>query len=415
MKIKYCFLCYKGISSLRTHLKNNHKDYTVKEYYDKFLKTEEDGVCLNCKKVTPFNEYKLKYNTYCCNYCMKHSDIYKQRCANGVSKVWSLRTTKQKQEIGQKMLNTFKKNPKYKTIKRNFYKNMYKDKTDDEIKEIKKKRLNSLKTTWENRTDEENLEMQKKTRITKKKKYNDETYNNRKQAKETCLKKYDEEYWQRTKAGKTYMSNLYKNKTPQEMKTFKDAVSLGLKNMLKSDKEKWQQKRLKTVSKWSEKQRKEIQLKKKRTWSLKTPEEINKIIKKQIKNKVHKYLYKGISFHSFDEMSYYIYTIENTNSKIIRNDCDFYLTYKIDGEEKSYYPDFIVDGIYVEIKGLQFFENKNPSNKMINPYNRSEKEDKIYEAKHQCMIKNNVKIITDCEQYKKYTIDKYGYKAIIGE
>ena len=415
MKIKYCFLCYKGISSLGTHLRFNHKDYTIKEYYDKFLKTEEDGVCLNCKNVTPFNEYKLKYNTYCCDYCMKHSDIYKQRCANGVSKVWNLRTTKQKQEIGQKILNTFKENPKYETIKRNAFKNIFKDKTDIEIEKIKNKRLNSLKTTWLNRTDEENLEMQRKTRTTKKKKYNDETYNNRKQAKETCLKKYDEEYWQRTKDGKTFMSNLYKNKTTQEMELFKDAVSFGLKNMSNSDKEKWQQKRLKTVSNWSEKQRKEIQLKKKLTWSLKTPEEINEIIKKQIKNKTHKYLYKGISFHSFDEMSYYIYTVENTDSKIIRNNCDFYLTYKVDGEEKSYYPDFIVDGIYVEIKGLQFFENKNPLNKMINPYNRCEKEDKIYEAKYCCMISNNVKIITDCEQYKKYTINKYGYKAIIGE
>lgn len=34
---------------------------------------------------------------------------------------------------------------------------------------------------------------------------------------------------------------------------------------------------------------------------------------------------------------------------------------------------------------------------MINPYNRSL--DDLAEAKHQCMIKNNIKIITDIKPY----------------
>ena len=59
-----------------------------------------------------------------------------------------------------------------------------------------------------------------------------------------------------------------------------------------------------------------------------------------------------------------------------------------------------------EIKGLQFFENKNPKNRMINPYDRSQ--DDLYEAKHQCMIKNNVKIITDFREFENYVNVKYG-------
>lgn len=32
---------------------------------------------------------------------------------------------------------------------------------------------------------------------------------------------------------------------------------------------------------------------------------------------------------------------------------------------------------------------------MICPYNRGEEKDKVAETKHQCMIKNNVKILTE--------------------
>jgi len=48
---------------------------------------------------------------------------------------------------------------------------------------------------------------------------------------------------------------------------------------------------------------------------------------------------------------------------------------------------------------------------MINPYDRSE--DPKYEAKHQCMINNNVEIITDTKLYTNYVITKYGKKVRI--
>lgn len=423
MKIKYCFLCYKGISSLGTHLRFNHKDYTIKEYYDKFLKTEEDGVCLNCKNVTPFNEYKLKYNTYCCNYCMKHSDIYKQRCANGVSKVWNLRTTKQKQEIGQKILSTFKENPNYETIKRNGIKNIYKDKTDIEIEKIKHKRLNSLKTTWENKTDEENLEMQKKTRITKKKKYNDETYNNRKQAKETCLAKYGSEYWSSSDVGRKYISKSLLNMNTENKNKWINNVKKSLENRTKEEIELSNKKRLETLKCRTDEQKEKTNIKYKTTWSLKTKEELHTIHNKQLKNRrTYKYKYFGISFHSYDEMSFYIYNVECENKLVYRNEGDFCLPYEFNNKMYFYYPDFIIDNKIIEIKGLQFFKEKNPNNVMICPYHKKddtletiENRNKKAESKHQCMLKNNVEIITDCSRYMQYTKSKYGNKVVIGE
>ena len=51
--------------------------------------------------------------------------------------------------------------------------------------------------------------------------------------------------------------------------------------------------------------------------------------------------------------------------------------------------------MYFEIKGDHFFKDKNYNNKMICPFDHSQ--DALYEAKHQCMLKNNVIIITSTE------------------
>jgi hypothetical protein len=80
--------------------------------------------------------------------------------------------------------------------------------------------------------------------------------------------------------------------------------------------------------------------------------------------------------------------------------------YEYDGAEHKYYPDFRIDGQLIEIKGSHFFENKDPNGKMVNPYDHSL--DALYEAKHQCMIANNVHIIVDCNEQIRYVSTKYG-------
>lgn len=115
------------------------------------------------------------------------------------------------------------------------------------------------------------------------------------------------------------------------------------------------------------------------------------------------YIYNNLKFDSSWELAFYIYCIDK-GKNIIRETCSF--TYNCNGTDYSYFPDFRVNGALVEIKGLQFFENRNPNGKMINPFDRSL--DEKFEAKHQCMIKNNVKIITDCSKYIKYVSDVYG-------
>jgi len=71
-------------------------------------------------------------------------------------------------------------------------------------------------------------------------------------------------------------------------------------------------------------------------------------------------------------------------------------------------PDFRVGDELIEIKGLQFFEDRDPTKRMVNPYDHSQ--DDIYEAKHQCMLANGVKFLVgdDCKKYVDFVEEKYG-------
>jgi len=122
-----------------------------------------------------------------------------------------------------------------------------------------------------------------------------------------------------------------------------------------------------------------------------------------------KYFYDNTYFSSCPEIAYYIWLKDNNikfeyqpKSKAIK-----YLDCK--GEQHTYYPDFwIIDTDEIhEIKGLHCFEGFNKNNKMI--WFRHPEKNYIAEAKQQCMIKNNVRIITneDYKQYIDYCSDKF--------
>ena len=68
-------------------------------------------------------------------------------------------------------------------------------------------------------------------------------------------------------------------------------------------------------------------------------------------------------------------------------------------------PDFIVEGYIVKIKGDHFFKEDGT---MQNPFDHSL--DGLYEAKHQCMLKNDVKIIKvfEMKDILNYIYEKYG-------
>lgn len=113
----------------------------------------------------------------------------------------------------------------------------------------------------------------------------------------------------------------------------------------------------------------------------------------------HKYTYNELNFDSAAELAYFIWLIDNDAHFEYQPEISFAYTYN--GKTHMYHPDFMVENAFVEIKGAHFFED----GKMINPYDRTQ--DGLYEAKHQCMIDNSVKIITDYDEYIRYVNDKY--------
>lgn len=124
-----------------------------------------------------------------------------------------------------------------------------------------------------------------------------------------------------------------------------------------------------------------------------------------------KYKYDDKTFSSTYELAYYIWLKDSKIDFIYQADP---IPYEFDGVTKHYVPDFKVDDQLIEIKGIHFFENRDPNGKMINPFKRKDPpeivayRDMLMEAKHQCMLKHNVIIITDCSLYIEYVKTHYG-------
>lgn len=86
MILKYqkinCILCGKEFNSQGSHLRQHN--ITNKCYYDKYLKTDDEGKCLVCGEPTRYYSMKYGYKPYCSDKCAANSDILinnkKQTC-----------------------------------------------------------------------------------------------------------------------------------------------------------------------------------------------------------------------------------------------------------------------------------------------------------------------------------------------
>ena len=116
-----------------------------------------------------------------------------------------------------------------------------------------------------------------------------------------------------------------------------------------------------------------------------------------------RYAFNGLNFDSLPELAVYIWCKDNSIDFVYQPNVVF--CYEYNGVRHTYEPDFMIEGKIIEIKGDQFFKEDGT---MQNPYDHSQ--DEIYEAKHQCMLKNNVEI-WKYEKYSKcidYIDNKYG-------
>lgn len=130
-------------------------------------------------------------------------------------------------------------------------------------------------------------------------------------------------------------------------------------------------------------------------WKNATDEQKKRWSDSFVGNRFHKLEYDKRKFDSNWEIEFY----KCCQEKGVTPEQNFgYLLYECEGRQKRYYPDFKVGETIIEIKGPQFFDKE--TGNMICPYQRSD--DKEYEAKHQCMIKNNVVILKSLEEIHNY-------------
>ena len=282
-----CMICgfkttdFNGLSShLRLH------KVSSKEYYDKFLKKENEGFCKTCGNPTKFGRISIGYRAHCCKECIsKDSDV------------------------------------KYK--KETHFKETYGEEFSSNLQ------LQSVKE----------------------------------KIKQTCMERYG-----------------YEN--PTQVPQIKDKIKETFKEK----------------------------------YGVESPLLLEDV-KKDIYNKCEKlygskhcfrnlYKFDNKTFDSSWELMYYIYLKDNNINFYYHPNIEFEFLYL--NKIHKYNPDFLLldENLFVEIKGLQFFENKDSNNRMVCYYDRNK--DDLYEAKHQCMIEHNVQIITNISLYKNYIIKHYG-------
>jgi len=70
MECKICNRNFRSRRGLLQHLRYSHKNINKKEYYDKYLKSENEGICPVCGNSTNFRNEDFKYNDHCSISCV---------------------------------------------------------------------------------------------------------------------------------------------------------------------------------------------------------------------------------------------------------------------------------------------------------------------------------------------------------
>ena len=121
---------------------------------------------------------------------------------------------------------------------------------------------------------------------------------------------------------------------------------------------------------------------------------------KNKKHKFHSKKYPELTFDSKWEVKVYEFCRDRRID--VEYSPSISYEYEYDGRTWTYHPDFRINGRIYEVKGEHFFKVDESSGRevMINPYRDPEWSDeryawecRKYEAKHQCMLANNVIIL----------------------
>lgn len=106
MKINFREIC--AICGKKCDVKNHIKEHNIKskDYYDKYIKLPDEGICKTCGKLTPYRGLMGGYpQLYCSNKSKAQNPIEKAKH----SATMKNKTKKEKDEIRKKQIETWKK------------------------------------------------------------------------------------------------------------------------------------------------------------------------------------------------------------------------------------------------------------------------------------------------------------------
>lgn len=210
---------------------------------------------------------------------------------------------------------------------------------------------------------------------TKKERYGDSSYNNHAKTVETLQKRYGKD-----------ITNIFQTAQAKEKIRKTTLERYGTTSYSKTDECK--EKKAKTCLE---------------RYGVTSPSQDHRIRTLQQKN----YHYDGICFDSAPEIAFYIWLVDN-KKEFKYQPTSF--SYVYEGKERRYFPDFEVEGQLIELKGEQFLSK---DGKWICPWNHSL--DAMYEAKRQCALANDVRIMYPSEYdfYVEYVYKKHRDRSFL--
>lgn len=319
-----CKICDKSMSfkGIGCHFKSHN--ITIKEYYDKFLKNNNEGICLTCGKQTNFYNIKEGYFKFCNSKCANKNVSIQNKIKQTLIDKYGKPYVFQNKELLEKREKTYlEKYGVNNPLKNDKIKEQYKQTCIEKYGVDNPQKNNFIKL---------------KTKLTNDLKYNSNNYHNIEQRETTCLKRYGNKNYLGSDDYLKNRENIIKNK-------------LGVIN----------------------------------------PSQLHDIrVKAQ-----QKYTYNNIKFDSSWEIAYYIWLKDNSIDFEYQPNISF--DYVFNGKIHKYFPDFLVNDEYIELKSDHLYS------KML-------KENTLENAKYKCMKNINVKILlkNDILFYLNYIKLKYG-------
>lgn len=106
MICKMCNKEFKDLFSLSNHIKKH--TINKNEYYDKYIKNENEGICLKCKNKTNFISISKGYLKYCSYNCSNSSEEVKDKKEKSYLKKYNVNNILKSKEIKDKIKLTIK-------------------------------------------------------------------------------------------------------------------------------------------------------------------------------------------------------------------------------------------------------------------------------------------------------------------